>query len=199
MVDKYSNYDELSNNEEKGKDYRIRCIVTSDIAIIAIHGGGIEPGTTEIAEAVAGSQYSFYTFEGLKPTGNRDLHITSTKFDEPIACEVVRQAKKVVSIHGCNNNEHNEKIVHLGCLDEDLKQNIKQSLKDAGFSTAEPENHNLQGNHPLNICNRGQTGQGVQLEITRNLRDSLLEKYNKKKFNEKFNQFVTALRNAVSK
>lgn len=70
MVDKYSNYDELSCHEPKGIDYRIRCVSSSDIAILAIHGGKIEPGTTEIAEAVAKNQHSFYTFEGLKPTGN---------------------------------------------------------------------------------------------------------------------------------
>jgi poly-gamma-glutamate hydrolase-like protein len=53
-------------------------------ALVAPHGGGIEPGTSELADAIAASDLSFYTFEGLKPSGNTDLHITSTRFDEPM-------------------------------------------------------------------------------------------------------------------
>ena len=109
MVDKYPNYEELSRHEKKGIDYRIRCTSNSDITIIAPHGGGIEPGTTKIAKAIAGSKHSFYTFEGIKPTGNRVLHITSTNFNEPIALGVVQKASKVVAIHGCRGDS--EEIV----------------------------------------------------------------------------------------
>jgi phage replication-related protein YjqB (UPF0714/DUF867 family) len=67
----YASYCALQVNETLGVDYRIRvrrgC---SGIAVMAIHGGGIEPGTTEIAEAVAGDRHTFYTFSGLKPEGN---------------------------------------------------------------------------------------------------------------------------------
>lgn len=188
MVDQYSNYDELSRHEQKGIDYRIRCISTSDIAIIAIHGGGIEPGTTEIAEAVAGSTYSFYTFEGLKSTGNRVLHIKSTNFDEPIAEHIIQDANKVLSIHG--HRDKTEEVVYLGGLDDSLKQQVEQFLEAAGFTTGIEAN--LQGKQPNNICNRGKTKQGVQLEITRKLRDNLLDNQ------EDFNRFVSALRNALS-
>ncbi len=48
-------------NETKGKDYRIHLRHgKSGILVMAPHGGGIEPGTTEIADAVAGAERSFY-------------------------------------------------------------------------------------------------------------------------------------------
>ncbi len=189
MVDKYPNYEELSRHEKKGIDYRIRCMSKSDIIIIAPHGGGIEPGTTKIAKAIAGSKYSFYTFEGIKPTGNRVLHITSKNFDEPIALKVVQQASQVVAIHGCQGDS--EEIVYLGGLDNGLKQKLDKYLKAAGFNPQYPQNSQLKGIHPLNICNRGKTDKGVQLEITRKLRYSLQE-------NGKLNLFVTAVRDALS-
>ena len=190
MVDKYSNYDDLNNNEEEGDDYRIRWQKgDSGVAIIAIHGGGIERGTTEIAESVAGSQYSFYTFEGLKSTGNRVLHITSTRFNEPLALKLVKKASKVVAIHGCKGDT--EEIIYMGGLDKKLKQKLSKSLTAAGFEAQYPQNSKLKGKNSHNICNRGQTRKGVQLEITRKLRYKLQE-------NANLNLFVTALRDALS-
>ena len=69
----YSSYENLSKAEVVGKDYRIRKRHgTSGILLMAPHGGGIEPGTTEIAEAIAGKCHSFYTFSGIKPKGNAE-------------------------------------------------------------------------------------------------------------------------------
>jgi phage replication-related protein YjqB (UPF0714/DUF867 family) len=53
------------------------------VAIIAPHGGKIEPGTSEIAAAIAGDDYSLYRFQGLRDRPREELHITSAKFDEP--------------------------------------------------------------------------------------------------------------------
>lgn len=103
---KYRSFEELAANETDGVDYRIReRYGLSGIAVIAIHGGGIEPGTTEIAEAVAGERHAFYTFSGLKPSGNACLHITSRHFNEPRGLRLVQHARTVVSIHGCGDTE----------------------------------------------------------------------------------------------
>jgi phage replication-related protein YjqB (UPF0714/DUF867 family) len=67
---------------------------------MAPHGGKIEPGTAEIAEAVAGDDYSFYCFEGIKADGNGVLHIRSHLFAEPRAMEAVESAEIVVTVHG---------------------------------------------------------------------------------------------------
>ena len=55
MADQYENFEELSQNETVGVDFRIlarRARAAFDI--VAPHGGGIEPGTSEIADAIAG-------------------------------------------------------------------------------------------------------------------------------------------------
>ena len=54
MVDRYRNFAQLRNGETEGIDYRI-CSTEREsfAAIIAPHGGSIEPGTSEIAAAIA--------------------------------------------------------------------------------------------------------------------------------------------------
>ncbi len=66
---------------------------SSGILVMAPHGGGIEPGTGDIADGVAGQHHSFYCFKGIKKQGNRALHITSNRFDEPLAMAMVRGSK----------------------------------------------------------------------------------------------------------
>jgi phage replication-related protein YjqB (UPF0714/DUF867 family) len=83
-MDKYESYEELRQNEQEHHFQIHHQEGSSGVAVMAPHGGGIEPGTTEIARGVAGTDHTFYAFEGLKPGGNQDLHITSTNFDEPV-------------------------------------------------------------------------------------------------------------------
>ncbi|MCZ6709482.1 MAG: poly-gamma-glutamate hydrolase family protein, partial [Gammaproteobacteria bacterium] len=78
-MDKYANFRQLSENETEGVDFRVatRMLKAARTAVVAPHGGAIEPGTTEFALSVVGSELNYATFEGLKVSGNRDLHITS--------------------------------------------------------------------------------------------------------------------------
>ena len=95
MADKYPNFATLAQHERAGIDY---CVLVRRaepaFAIVAPHGGGIEPGTSEIADAIARQRWSFYTFEGLKRAGNGVLHITSTPSMSPCAssCWLIRVA-----------------------------------------------------------------------------------------------------------
>ena len=67
MADTYRNFDELSQKEVAGVDYRILLRRSRAVfAIVAPHGGGIEAGTSEVAEAIASEEFSFYSFEGIK-------------------------------------------------------------------------------------------------------------------------------------
>jgi phage replication-related protein YjqB (UPF0714/DUF867 family) len=129
--DKYRSYAELHENEEEGIDFRV-CMTdrAASAAVIAPHGGKIEPGTSEIATAIAGESYSLYSFEGLKPRSNQDLHITSTNFDEPRCVLLIATHNFVVSVHGLRG-EH--EAVDLGGLDIGLRDAACQKLKDAGF------------------------------------------------------------------
>jgi phage replication-related protein YjqB (UPF0714/DUF867 family) len=85
MADTYPNFATLEQHERSGIDYSVLVRRAEPaFAIVAPHGGGIEPGTSEIADAIAVQRWSVYSFEGLKQSGNRVLHITSTCFDEPM-------------------------------------------------------------------------------------------------------------------
>ena len=104
IKDKYSSYAELEKHECEGKDFlRYAVERSSSVAIFAIHGGNIEPGTSEIAKAIAGEDFSLYCFEGLKPRGNRALHIASHNFDEPSSLVLVGRSRIIVAVHGCDN------------------------------------------------------------------------------------------------
>ena len=80
----------------------------------APHGGGIEPGTSELAEAIASKELSFYVFEGVKRVENGQLHITSTRFDEPVWARLLARAERVIAIH---REDSDETVVFLGGLD----------------------------------------------------------------------------------
>ena len=171
MSSPHKSYDELSRKEVEGRDYRIR-LQSKDgrVLVMAPHGGKIEPTTSVIAEAIAGENYSLYCFEGLKADGNSVLHIESHLFDEPRALQAVKKADIVITVHGQLN--HKEEFVMVGGLNVDLRSGIRRQLETSGFRTR-PPTERLQGIDPENICNRGRLKGGVQLEISRKVRDSL--------------------------
>lgn len=99
-ADKYGSFAELRASEPAGH-WRAQAVVQgAGRAVIAPHGSSIEPGTSEIAKAIASDDLDLYVFEGLKPVGNRDLHITSIRFDEPVGLKLLSAASRVVAIHG---------------------------------------------------------------------------------------------------
>ncbi len=170
MIDKYAGYAELARSEVWGTDYRVVAVErpSSPVVVIAPHGGSIEIGTSEIAERIAGDEHSLFSFEGLKPYGrNRDLHITSHRFDHPECLDLVARSNVVLGIHGCRG----ESGIFIGGLDVELKELLAQRLGGAGFRCV-TEGHAYLGVNPLNICNRGARGRGAQLEFTRDLRDA---------------------------
>ncbi len=166
--DRYSNFDELRKYETLHKDYRISTSdLGSDITIIAPHGGKIEPRTSDIAREAAKGRYNFYSFEGIKGVNNGSLHITSHNFDEPEALELLSRSSSVIAIHACTGNES---LVYLGGLDKELEAIIAEELEDRGIDISKGHT-GYKGLRPENICNRSATNKGVQLEITRDLRD----------------------------
>jgi phage replication-related protein YjqB (UPF0714/DUF867 family) len=167
----YSSFKELADCEVEGQDYRIRIELRDPrVLILAPHGGRIEPATVEIAEAIAGTNYSFYAFEGLKRDGNNVLHIESHLFDEPRALKAVEKADVVIAVHG--QIDRKDGFIMAGGLDTHLRSEIERQLETSGFLTRLPA-EGLMGTDPQNICNRGKLRQGVQLEISRKVRDLL--------------------------
>jgi phage replication-related protein YjqB (UPF0714/DUF867 family) len=178
MADIYGNFAELSARERSGADYRIDAADRgSRVAIIAPHGGKIEPGTSEIARSVAATEFNLYCFEGMKPADNKHLHVTSSRFDEPACLALVKDCDVVVAVHGCKDRDDrqgNDCIVYLGGLDGDTQTKVGNELRRSGFDCGTHADSDLQGRHPRNICNRGARNMGVQLEISRTLRDGLV-------------------------
>lgn len=168
MADRYSCFAELAAQETAGVDYRIRVVSrNSSVAIIAPHGGRIEPGTSEIAALVAGGDFSLYCFESLRR--GKNLHITSARFDEPRALALVAAAEIVAAIHGRADGNDTETI-WMGGLHARLRDALAASLQRAGFTTS--IDHHMQGRHPENICNKGRLRAGVQIEAPRSLRNA---------------------------
>jgi len=168
--DIYRGFDELITHEEPDKDYRISIQdLGAPITIIAPHGGKIEPRTSDLAKNIAKDHYNYYCFEGIKKNNNGCLHITSHHFDEPSALQILSKSDVVVAIHACTGNAGR---VHLGGLDKFLKGVIADDLEARGINVSKTHPR-FQGSNPNNICNRGATKKGVQLEVTRDLRDDL--------------------------
>jgi phage replication-related protein YjqB (UPF0714/DUF867 family) len=168
--DTYSNFLELRQREAIDVDYRISiCDRGSTVTILAPHGGKIEPMTSYIARKIAKNKFNFYCFEGIKPLNNRSLHLTSHNFDEPQAIRLLARSPTVVTIHACRDKEA---LVYPGGRDKDLIDNIVIQLNAAGIPVAE-RNAKYPGTNPHNVCIRGASGRGTQLEISRGLRDDI--------------------------
>lgn len=183
--------------------------------VMAIHGGGIEPGTSEIALAVAGYHpdtlvtsiddlglHDFWLFEGLLPSGNGKLHVTASHYDEPIATELVQNARRCISLHGCSDTQANGKI-QIGGLDLELGDIVLEELTIAGIPAEITTNEKLGGDLPNNIANKTKILGCVQLEMGTSYRSSLFgtntQPQRKKTTNTQFWLLVGALRKAMSR
>jgi len=178
---------------EHPKDhYGIFCFPRgSHVAIIAPHGGNIEPRTSEVARAIAGETFNLYCFEGFLPEQESwTLHVTSENYDEPKCKELISNCDFVVAIHGAKDQERRR--IYVGGLDEELRDAICEQLKGIRWILMDGAETNLDivpvlhdgdkyaGRKKSNICNGGKPrgeppphGRGVQLELSRTVRNEL--------------------------
>lgn len=164
MSEKYANFQEFSLENFENVDYKIKIEDRgTDFVILGIHGGEIEPGTEEVVRAIAEEDISYYLFLGT----DRTQHITSPNFDEPNCLHLLSRCKEAISIHGKSGDGE---FVMLGGLDSDLISKAEQTLCEHGFSVIQTT---FDGKQESNICNRGSSGKGLQIEMSRKLRDSL--------------------------
>ncbi|MEU3597983.1 poly-gamma-glutamate hydrolase family protein [Streptomyces sp. NPDC006798] len=169
-------------------------------SVIALHGGGIEPGTSEVALGVAGyhpkglvptgaatdPRYDYWMFEGLLGQGqNAALHVTSTGCDDYHALGLTEGSLNVVSVHGCTANQQGAPGygLVLGGLNQQFKELVAEELATLNSGLPAPaivvvdgsQAPELGGVSLNNPCNRTLLKQGVQLELTNTLRDSLFD------------------------
>jgi phage replication-related protein YjqB (UPF0714/DUF867 family) len=167
----YREFEQLAGATSEGTDFRRELRRThSGVAHIAVHGGGIEAGTAEAADAIAAANgQDYYAFVGLREAGNGELHITSVRFDDPDCVELQRVSRRTVSYHGCMGHAP---MIHLGGGDLEWKQLVGRALGDAGFAVDWHTTADLAGSDRRNICNRNASGAGLQLELSAALRSS---------------------------
>ena len=170
----YRGFADLAKHQVRGKDYEILALPrpTSRVAVIAPHGGAIERRTSEIARAIAADDFHLYLFEGIRPSDNyAALHLKSHFFDEPECLAIIGKCPLVVAIHGCNGTD--ERIL-IGGLNVTLKNHLAVTIRGVGV-TVQTEGHAFPATNANNICNRGLTGRGVQLEFSAPLRGAAAE------------------------
>jgi phage replication-related protein YjqB (UPF0714/DUF867 family) len=185
--------------------------------VLALHGGGIEGGTSEIALAVAGYHpatfgratdcsglHDLWIFEGLLGDDNSKLHVTSTHYDDPIALKLVQISKRCLSLHGLSDTAANGKI-QIGGRDTELMSIVLEELTAAGIPAAISIDEDTNASNLDNICNKTTTRAGVQLEMGFTYRASLFapgcntRELRKNNTNADFCKLVTALRRAMSR
>jgi phage replication-related protein YjqB (UPF0714/DUF867 family) len=159
--------------------------------IIAPHGGGIEPGTSELCLAVAGYHpatlpevppagvtYDYWMFEGVRASGNAPLHVPSTGCDDGMAVSLCAGALNALSLHGFEPKPPqlppDEKVVLVGGTNGVLGQLLLDGFEPTVIKAQTAGGFGeLNGDNPANIVNRTLTGTGVQLELSEPLRDTM--------------------------
>jgi phage replication-related protein YjqB (UPF0714/DUF867 family) len=141
----------------------------SPIAVLAPHAGGIEPFTGELAKAIAGKIHRLYEFSGKAARDNFRFHVSSVRFDEPGLQNVLKGARTAISIHGAAGDE--DAVTLIGGVNRRLIEAVRAKLESAGFAVMDAPTE-LAATDPRNLVNRVPEG-GVQLELTRRLREDL--------------------------
>jgi phage replication-related protein YjqB (UPF0714/DUF867 family) len=200
LADQFNNFNELKNHYRAGTDYHIQTIWQSGLLVIlGIHAGGIEMGSSELAKAIAGNEYSLYLFEGFTETSQK-LHITSTNFDEPSCIDMVRKHRTSLSLHGFADKGTDPKIF-LGGKNLILAHQLLDVLNENGYSTKINTGKFAATDH-VNICNRTSSGTGVQIELSARLRSIFFEDYchraGRKNKTPQFDHFVNVMREGLA-
>ncbi|MGW1180134.1 poly-gamma-glutamate hydrolase family protein [Streptomyces drozdowiczii] len=168
----YPNFRYLAGDKILGIDYDIKNRYGTGTYLLhaAIHGGGIEPPTSQLAAYAAGTG-AWYSFEALNDLTAESLRLPSTAFDEPFCVVNTGNSARTVVWHGVENQRENEQVTYISGADTVLVSLIVQELNAAGFQTDRAP-VGFDGEAPQNICNRNRLRAGVQLDLSRTLRSS---------------------------
>ena len=171
--DKYGSFDELRRAEREGVDFRIRVMRReASVAIIAPHGGKIEPGTSELTEPSRAMTTGF-----IASKASRSCLIATSTSRRPISASpdarnswsrAIGSWPCMAAASGSGNLSKWEGWTRT------CATLFAGSLQDAGYSAEVVTSGGLAALSPANICNRGARRRGVQLEVTRGLHDMLL-------------------------
>jgi len=182
----------MLNSFLEGIDFNVNVISRNHpVLVLAIHGGGIEPFTSDIATAIAGDDFNFYEFKGIRPANNWELHIPSTEFKDERLDSLIDKCAIAVAIHGERSRQNK---LEIGGLNLALQKLITRHITVNGFPVHEPR-LGLGGANISNVVNRPKL-HGVQMEISRGLRKSMKESIVFSDINI-FRLFVSSVRTAI--
>ncbi len=201
MIDTYQSYEELSAHERKGIDYQILHERKGDqLLVLSPHAGGIESGVSELIHEIS-SDYSMYLFEGLKVKGNHVLHITSTRFDEPLCLSEVHSHHHTFALHGYGETEVLQTLVG-GTDRERAAETVKRLTQNGFHALLLAESDRFSGTHPDNINNKCLTGKSVQLEISQAQRRAFFQdfrrRYRRDTQTEQFYRYTNVLKQVLA-
>lgn len=157
----YGSVAQIRSDYAEGRDFAVKYeLRPSPVAVFAIHGGNIEGGTSELARAVAGDDYSYYLFEAYGKKA-RKFHVTAAKFDDPPALEIAAASRLGLAMHVQKGDSLS---ICVGGSNEEAAAMMADMLAAEGYAAEYPCKR-LPGKSPKNIVNRTELG-GVQFEIT---------------------------------
>ena len=204
MKDKYENFESLRSSRPNAFSIRNNELA-GECLIFTPHGGGIEPGTSEICEWF-NEDHPIYIFEG---SGNncRELHITSTRFDEPVLIKLLQSVNYAISFHGMTNY-YSSRVgsdIFLGGLNESLIAITRKTLVNSGFSVStniEISNSKLGGKELPNVTNQCRSNMGMQVEISEKLRAKFFcgnfrHKVERRHKTKMLDQFCNSINNSI--
>ena len=206
-TDYYRSMTDLLHDTQEGKDWTKESTNRhSNVLIFAPHGGSIEKGTTELTKAIANKgNYDYYAFNGTRNKNNSQLHVTSTNYNDLDLINRNYNKDVSISVHGAGQSQGKNTVL-IGGRDEKLIQLISKELSTFKFNVQRSLGH-LAGIDTNNVVNYNKKGQGVQLELTPDLRksffsngdDSSKARKNEKNWTSTMDRFATAINNAIRK
>ncbi|OFO42318.1 poly-gamma-glutamate hydrolase family protein [Staphylococcus sp. HMSC070D05] len=206
-TDYYRSMTDLLKDTQEGKDWTKESTNRhSNVLIFAPHGGNIEKGTTELTKAIANKgNYDYYAFNGTRNKNNSQLHVTSTNYNDLDLINRNYNKDVSISVHGAGQSQGKNTVL-IGGRDEKLIQLISKELSTFKFNVQRSLGH-LAGIDTNNVVNYNKKGQGVQLELTPDLRksffsngdDSSKARKNEKNWTSTMDRFATAINNAIRK
>jgi phage replication-related protein YjqB (UPF0714/DUF867 family) len=189
--------------------------------ILAPHGGGIEPGTSELCLAVAGYHpanlpqippagvtYDYWMLEGVRDRDNAELHVRSTGCDDGVAVSLCAGSLNALALHGFQpgppDMSEDDQVVLVGGGNAILQGYLLEGLRKAEFDARDASQHGeLDGDATCNIVNRTLLGMGAQLELSTSLRDAMFTQHTRPRrkhtTTQRFWTFVAACRDALDR
>lgn len=162
-------------SSEEFREYGCR---RGPVGVFAIHGGGIEPGTEQLARyLVENTLASAYVFSGRRGKRNIALHLPSYRFvrlGSALLKQILSDVQTVLSLHGHNRADRD---IYLAGTNLDLLHAVIRALASylPAYKVSEDPalvDRRLRALDSRNLVNLPPHG-GVQIELPRSLRQAM--------------------------